>query len=74
MVLKWSVVFSLKKMVLLVVQGLENCHVTINAADAQIFVSANINTRGYNESKEDEHDHKEENDQGCVSHKNGMNQ
>ena len=42
--------------------------------DAQILVSANINTRGYNESKEDEHDHKEENDQGCVSHKNGMNQ
>ena len=74
MVLKWSVVFSLKKMVLLVVQGLENCHVTFHIADAQILVSANINTRGYNESKEDEHDHKEENDQGCVSHKNGMNQ
>ena len=74
MVLKWSVVFSLKKMVLLVDQGLENCHVTINAADAQIFVTANINTRGYDEFKEDEHDHKEENDQGCVSHKNGMNQ
>ena len=53
---------------------LENCHVTINTADAQILVSANINTGGYNESKEDEHDHKEENDQGCVSHKNGMNQ
>ena len=59
-------------MVLLVmVQGLENCHVTINA---QIFFTANINTRGYDEFKEDEHDYKEENDQGCVSHKNGMNQ
>ena len=64
-----------KKIVLLVMfHGLENCHVTINAADAQIFVTANINTRGYDEFKEDEYDHKEENDQGCVSHKNGMNQ
>ena len=74
MVLKWFVVFSLKKMVLLVVQGLKNCHFTINTADAQILVSAYINTGGYNQSKEDEHDHKEENDQGCVSHKIGMNQ
>ena len=61
-------------MVLLVVRGLENCHVTIHTADAQILVSANINTGGYDEPKEDEHDHKEEQDQGCVSHKNGMNQ
>ena len=68
MLIKWSVEFSLKKMVLLVVQGLENYHVTINSADDQIFV------RGYDEFKEDEHDHKEENDLGYVSHKNGMNQ
>ena len=54
--------------------GKLSCHNQCNAAEAQILVSANINTGGYNESKEDEHDHKEENDQGCVSHKNGMNQ